>query len=237
MSVTNEIRDLRAWMVHQMTTDSMIPWEWIKQSKGTDLFMAEREQVEMLLRVVNGERFQLREWERLCGAPLDAKRFVTGDPGVFDKPGVALWDNAQVPLRAALEGILREPATAVPEIAGNALKILDGRVIRVMEISGGVPRDRMIAESIGSALIFALTLVLDPQRPYRRLLRQCALTQCGHFALGVPPKTRGMPANFYCIEDHRIAHHRQQSAERQAAYRAGISVDAMRRRKTRRRKA
>lgn len=238
MSVTRtEIRDLRAWFIYQMTTETSVPWDWIRRSKGSEHCMTERERVEMLLRAVNGEGFTRREWERLCGAPLNAEQFVSGskDPSVFEKPGVPLMESARNPLRGALEGIRREPEVAVPEIAANAVKILDGRVIRIAEVSEkGVPRDRVIAESVGSALIFALTLVLDAERPYRRLLRQCALPECGRFALGTPPKTRGMPPNFYCSDEHRYAHRRQQATERQAAHRRGVSVATMRRRNQRR---
>lgn len=233
MSVTRtEIRDLRAFLLYQMTTETRIPWEWIQQTKGSEHCMTERERVEMLLRAVNGDGFPRRDWERLCGAPLNAQAFVTGgDLTVFDKPGVPLIDSARTALRGALEGIRREPDRAIPEIAANTKRILDGRVIRIAEISKlGVPRDRVIAESVGSALVFALTLVLDRERPYRRLLRQCALDECGRFALGKPPKTRGMPPNFYCSEEHRDAYRRQQAAERQAAYRKHQAA-ALRRKK------
>ncbi len=233
MSVTrNEIRDLRAFLVYQMTTETNIPWEWIQKTKDSEHCMTERQRVEMLLRAVNGDGFPRRDWERLCGAPLNAQKFVTGtDLSVFDKPGVPLMDDARDALRGALEGIRRKPDEAAPEIASNAKKILDGRVIRIAEISKlGVPRDRVIAENVGAALIFALTLVLDGERPYRRLLRQCAFGECGRFALGTPPKTRGMPPNFYCNEDHRDSHRRQQSAERQAAFRKSQAT-ALRKRK------
>lgn len=221
--------------LYQMTTDSMVPWDWIKQSKGSEHCMTERERVEMLLRAVNGEAYPRLEWERFCGAPLNANLFVTGSAAsVFEKPGVPLRDDARESLRGALEGIRHEPETAVPEIAANTVKILDGRVIRIAEISAdGVPRDRVIAESIGSALVFALTLVIDPERPYRRLLRQCALPECGRFALGEPPKTRGMPPSFYCCKEHQHTHRRRQATERQAAHRKGLTVAIMRLQKLR----
>ncbi len=242
MSVTSNVTDpydFRAVVLYAGATDSMIPWDWISQSKGFGTFMTEHERVEMLLDAVNGERLLVKEWTRLCGAPLKgAIEVVPPTEGsstwVWEEQRVPLIQQARDSLREALEGILREPEKAVPEITENVAKIVDGRVIRVTEISElGVPRDRMIAHSIGAALIFALTLVLDDGRPYRRLLRQCALPACGRFALGTPPKTRGMPSNFYCSDEHRRTHRRQQATERQAAYRAGLPVALMRLRKLR----
>jgi hypothetical protein len=233
MRVTNPY-DFRPALLYAATTDSQIPWEWITQSRSPELFMTERERVEVLLKAVNGESVAVREWSRLCGAPLKGGPLIL-EGSSWNDQRVPLVAQARQALRAALEGFVREPDAAAPEILANAAVISDGRVLRVMELSeDGVPRDRVIAHSIGAALIFALSIALDRDRPYRRLLRQCEWPECGRFAFVTPPELRGQPPNFYCSGEHRLSHRREQSRQRQAAYRAGVSVGKFR--KMRRRK-
>jgi hypothetical protein len=273
MPVTNK-HDFRPWLLYASTTESMIPWDWLAESRDSAPCLSERERTEMLLQAVNGDWIPFREWTRLCGAPLknpmlrqEGGRVPAGkkpipmggigpfpgaDPvavtpptptpagtggrynGPWDEQWIPLVGEAREPLRAALQALIREPETAVPEIAKNITSISSGRVLRVTEISErGVLRDRVIAHSIGAALIFALGLILDPHKPYRRQLRQCALPapECGRFAFGDPPQTRGQPPNFYCSDEHRGKHRKQQNSERAAASRAGVSVEKYRKRK------
>lgn len=228
--------DFRPTLLLAATTDSMIPWEWIGESRNPEFYMSERERAEMLLGAANGESFPVREWSRICGAPLTGGPLHVEGSSWSHWSGqlVALVEQARLPLRAALTALIREPDTAVPEIFANAAAITDGRVLRVMEIAeNGAVRDRVIAHSIGAALIFALSLFLDAA--YRRLLRQCEWPTCGNFAFGSPPKTRGQPAKFYCSKEHRMNHQREQSRQRQAAHRAGVPVRKFR--KMRRRKS
>lgn len=241
-------------LLYAATTESLIPWEWLSESRKSELFMSEEERAEMFLRAVNGDSLPVREWTRLCGAPLNNQAL----PISVDSPELVAWWRARTPLsnqaspisvegikladvtvplfdqprqslRAALEGIMHAPETAVPEIDKNAKAIVDGRVIHVTEVcDDGVMRDRVIAHSIGAALIFTLRLILDPDKSFRRRLRQCAFDKCGRFAFGALPATRGQPPHFYCSEGHRDAHRKQQNKERAAAKRAGISVEKYR---------
>jgi hypothetical protein len=231
MPVTNKY-DFRPAMLYACTTESLIPWEWISESRNSGPFMSERERADLLLNAVNGDWLRVREWARFCGAPLSNLKFqISVEGSSWDDQKVPLVDQARDPLRATLEAVMREPETAIP-IEKSAAAITDGRVIRITEVSEhGVPRDRIIAHSIGPALIFALGLILDPDKPYRRLLRQCAM--CKRFAFGPPPETRGQPPNYYCSDEHRDTHRRQQNRERQAARRAGLGVERFRKRKIR----
>jgi hypothetical protein len=234
MSVTKH--DFVPALLYASTTESLIPWDWISESRSAGLFMAERERAQTLLRAVNGDSLPVREWGRFCGAPLNNPMFrVSVEGSSLDDLRVALLDQAKNPLRAALEAVIHDPEAAIPEIGRNAAAITDGRVVRITEISEhGVLRERVIAHSIGSALIFALALVIDLGKPYRKALRQCALPACSRFALGDPPETRGQPPNFYCPKtDHRVSHRRQQASERQAARRSGVTVRTFRKRKMR----
>ncbi|HEX3948224.1 MAG TPA: hypothetical protein VHW95_00070 [Steroidobacteraceae bacterium] len=249
--------DFRPSLLYGSTTESMIPWEWLANSGETAPSLTERERVDMLLRAVNGDWLSVPEWTRMCGAPLNTvlppsspeakelSKFWAAHSNPESGTNSRSWEDQRVPLMdqareslyAALSAVISEPETAVPEIAKNVAGILDRRVIRVTELSEhGVLRDRIIAHSPGAALVFALGLILDPEKPYRRRLRQCALPVCSRFAIGVPPETRGQPPNFYCPETtHSDDHRKQRNKERAAASRAGVPVEKYRKRKMRRR--
>ena len=158
------IEQLMAGLLYESTTESMIPGDWLRESGEEWKLMTDWERVELLLKAVNGESIPVREWSRLCGAPLSASAFNIAVKGKTDSPDftVPLYEQAKPSLRAALDGVIREPDVAVVKIEKNAREILRGRVLMVTEEVGGVPRDRVIAHSIGAALVFALRLVLDP---------------------------------------------------------------------------
>ena len=221
-------------LLYMSTTESLIPWEWISESRNDELYMTEVERAETLLRVANGESLKVWEWHKLCGARLDMGALRVANQAAWDDLSIPLVDETRLSLRTALDAALRDPYDAVREIEKNAAKITSGRVLTITEISEqGVPRDRVIAHGIGPALIFALCLILDPEKPFRRKLRQCELPACARYEFGNPPQTRGQPPNFYCSDEHRLTHNRQQSNERKAAQRAGLSVSKFRKRKAR----
>jgi hypothetical protein len=248
MPVTSKY-DFRPALLYASTTDSMIPWEWLAKDSAL-AYVTEQERVDMLLRAANGDCLPVPEWTRICGAPLnnsmlsvsptsqqaeDLRQFWadhsnregsgTHSSSWWDEQRIPLVDQAREALHAALEVIVKKREAQVPEIAKNVAGILAGRVIRVTELSEhGVLRERVIAQSPGAALILALSLIVDSEKPYRRRLRQCALPVCSRFAIGVPPETRGQPPNFYCSDKHRDEHRRQRNKERVAASRAGMPV-------------
>ena len=232
--MTKDPYDFRPTLLYQARTDA-ISWAAISGARSPDLYMGEKERVEMLLSAANGESFLVHDWHRFCGARL------TGGPihvdesssSVWEKQRVPLVEEARVPLRTALEELLHKRDAAVPAIERKLAAITHGRVLRVMEVSeDGEPRDWRIAESIGVAVIDALRLLLTTD--YRVRLRQCASPTCGKFAFGTPPRTRGQPPSFYCSAEHRDSDRRRQSTERQAASRAGMAVERFRKRQIRR---
>jgi hypothetical protein len=224
MNVTE--RDFRPEMLRGAITKSKIPWEWLAEARKAVPFMAEPERVETLLRALNGESLRVLDWSRLCGAPLDY-------PAAWVKP-VPLWEPQRLELRDSLEWAVRDPDAAISQIADASIEVTDCNVISVTERAdeGGL-RERIIAHSIGPALVHALSIVLDAHKPYRSLLRQCQWSECGAFAIGKPPTTQGQPPNHYCNDEHRDSHRKQLGRERKAASRAGLSVDKFRKRKTR----
>lgn len=236
MNVTRH--DFRPALLYAAATDTLIPWDWITTSRQSAPSMVERERVSMLLDAVNGEWIQVSDWSRLCGARLDGGpiRVDSSSWEMWSAQRIPLVEEARRPLRAALEGFLRDRDNAVPEVRANIAAITDGRVISIREMSqDGAQRDRVIAHSIGAALIFSLGFVFDLGKPYRRELRQCALPSCGKFALSIPSEQRGQPANFYCSDDHRNEHRKLQNRERTAASRAGMTVERYRQRRARKR--
>jgi hypothetical protein len=156
------------------------------------------------------------------------------DDDVLRTARTALPRDARPALQAALEHIVRNSATAIQKAAQNVAEILNGRLYTWPELSvwngKWKRRERVVAESIGPALVYALSLLLDPELDYGVLLRRCALESCGRFALGVPPKHRGQPPNYFCPgTDHRVQSARQKGREAVAAHRACMSVGTWRR--------
>ncbi len=198
-----------AALLYACTTESMIPWEWLEESRDPKLLMTEWERVDVLLRAVNGKRLSVREWSRLCGAPLGGPLKIGG--GKLLDLELPLMKQASMSLRKALEGIIsRRRGEAAAVIDKNAVAMLRGRLIVVDEAPvQDVPRQRVIAHSIGPALLHSLLLVIDPGRPFRRRLRQCAWPTCGHFALGKPPSGKGQPPKHYCSKSHKEQHRKE----------------------------
>lgn len=223
--MTNVQQSIEQWFATTLyfgTTESMIPWDWLAESKNERFLMTDHERVEMLLKAVNGESFPILQWSRLCGAPLVEGAFVIKDKdGKKPDISIPLYERAKPALRAALEGVIQEPDKAVATIAKNAREILRGKVLTVPDESNlKVPCDRVIAHSPGAALIYALRLVLDPNKPFRRRLRQCKLAECGRFALVKPPSSRGKPRDYFCCDEHDDEHAKKQGRERKRKQRS-----------------
>jgi len=195
-----------ASLLYACTTDSLIPWDWLEESRNQRLLMTEWERVETLLRAANGERLRVREWSRLCGAPL-------GGPFKLDRKladlQVPLIEKARQPLRDAIGAAVRHREETVPEISKNTAAILADRLITVQGEPDAL-RERVIAHSIGAALLHALRLAIDPAKPFQRRLRQCGLPECARFALGKPPSGKGQPPTHYCSVLHKERHRKQQ---------------------------
>jgi hypothetical protein len=215
-----------AQLLYAATTESLIPWDWLEKSRAAVPRMTEWERVTLLLNAVNGERISVEEWERLCGAPLTLP-LAAGDAvrnELLQRP-LPLHETARNSLRAALEAILREPETVVDDIGKNSAAIMLGHVLTVPELSKhGAREDLVIAHSIGAALIYTLRLVLDPERPYRKRLKQCGLKECGCLGLAKPPSERGQPQKYYCSSQHRSEHRKAQARDWTAAARIGRDV-------------
>ena len=233
--MTPEAEQGIAALLYATSTESLIPWDWLEASRVQQLLMTDWKRVDMLLRAVNGESIRVQEWTRLCGAPLASPMFNITIEGtkLADLP-VPLMDQAKRALRGALEGIIRDEETAVPEIDKNLAAIVAGKVITVEEESErGVPRERVIAHSVGAALAHSLRIVVDPEKPFIRRLQQCALPECGRFALVKPPSGRGQPPKHYCSEAHRKRHRKEQFKEWKAANRLGMDIEQYRAKKAR----
>jgi hypothetical protein len=221
VTAQSSIEQVFAHALYFGSTESMVPWEWLQDSRDKRFLMTEHERVAMLLKAVNGESFAVPEWARLCGAPLLDAEFVIKKDGKMLDVVIPLFVQAKTALRSALTGIIDEADAAVPTITKNLREILRGRVLTVPDESTlGVPRDRVIAHSPGAALAYALRLVLDPNKPFRRQLRQCTYSDCGNFALVKPPSTRGKPRDYFCSAEHDAEHAKKQGRERKRKQRS-----------------
>jgi hypothetical protein len=227
----DETAQVFATLLYGATTKSPIPWEWLSQSRKERLLMTEGERAHMFLRAMNGESLRVREWERFCGAPLALPAIsFKGDRATWEDLPIPLLERARLPLKQALEAVIRSPDEAIPEIDGNATAITRDKVIRISEkFESSAPRDRVIAHDIGVAMADALRLILDTGKPFRKRLRQCEYTQCAHFAFGEPPSTKGRPRAFFCPEtDHGARRKKELQNEWAAAHRQGKTVDEWR---------
>jgi hypothetical protein len=208
------------------STTSAIPWEDLQESRKSGFVLMPRERCELLLRAVNGDSLPVRDWHRLVGARVQ---------DLPDDTQMGLFRGAIPALKVALNRVVEEPATAIQAMGLNAAEIVNGEVAIFPEFSRvdstWVIRERVIAHSVGAALVHALTLFLDASLEFGRLLRRCSFAECGRFAFGDPPDSPGQPPNFYCNKQHRLDDKRARARERVAAKRAGMSVAAWRRKR------
>lgn len=203
--------EMVAALLH-LASATTVPWDAILAATAGLEPLTQRERCELFLRAVNGERLPADGWERLVGAHESGPRVDT-----------LMYKEAAPALRSALSHIVVDPAAAIKDVGANAAAIVNDSVL-VIPTLGVVGRkwdqsERLVTRSRGHALIYALTLFLDPEKPFGRLLRQCRWSQCGRFAISEPPKSRGQPPSYYCTVEHRRSGELEQTRDRVARLR------------------
>jgi hypothetical protein len=229
--MTNETAQVFAMLLNGATTETRIPWDWLKRSRNERMLMTEGERVEMFLRAMNGESLKVREWERFCGAPLEIPTIsFKGDRAMWEELPIPFFDGARLPLKQALEAVIRSPDDVSQDIERNVTAITRGKVlIAAEEFESGAARDRVIAHDVGVGMAYTMRLVLDENRLFRKRLRQCEYTECGKLALGEPPSAKGRPRAFFCPgTDHGAQRKKELQNEWAAAHRDGKPVDEWR---------
>jgi len=214
-------------------TEHVVPWSRLREATAGEP-LTQRGRCELLLRAVNGDRLPATEWNRLVGAQL-----VVGlNAGTYPMPA-----SEAAALKGALSRVVEDPATAISVMGRNIAEIRNGRVLtlpaitvngRAWELS-----EHVLAESAPSALIYALSLFVDPTKPFGKRLRQCAYAECGRFAFVGQPTGPGQPPNHFCNAEHRKQFNRAESLVRMhqmRAKRAGLSVAQYRARQARNKK-
>jgi hypothetical protein len=220
-----------AEMLYASTTESRIPWRWLAESRKGLLLLTEWERVEMFLRAINGESLKVREWTRFCGAPLTVPGFtIKGDAAKWEDLPIPLFEIPRLRLKETLEAVIRSPDHAIPEIDRNAKTLTRSRVLTVSEeFAPGTPRDRVLAHDVASALIYALRLVLDKDKPFWKRLQQCEFSGCGRFVLAKPHGGKGRPRDYSCPgTDHGAQRKKELQNEWAAAHRDGKTVEEWR---------
>jgi hypothetical protein len=223
MTVTNGNLDELVYLIGN--TEHVVPWKALQGTLDDQVPMTQRERCQMLLRAVNGDELPVADWNRLVGAP-----FVKGwHQGMWRLPEIAA-----VPLRAALGRVADDCETAINELGDNIDAIRNGYVLTLPEVSMRGRkvdlRERVLAYSLPEALIYALALFVDPEKPFGKLLRKCKMPGCEKFGFVDRPPHPGQPRNYYCGEEHESDYERYLGRERKAAARAGLLVDEYRRR-------
>lgn len=211
---------------HARTTDDVIVWDRLQAASAGIPPLTQRARCELLLRGVNGDALSSKQWAQLMGTPWSIGTDVEAT-GVFE--------DALLPLKAALQRVVDDAETAITAFGKNVAGLLNSNIVVVPELTAVRRRwqvtEHVIARSPGEALVYALSLFADPTKAFGRELDRCGLDACGRFAFVPPPSTRGNPANYYCSDDHRLEDERAQSRERAAAKRAGMSIAAWRKRR------
>jgi hypothetical protein len=217
------------------STDHLVPWDKLHAVLKSTEPLSQQERCALLLRAVNGDQLSALDWKRLVGAPLaDGLR-----AGTFTTP-----EEAREPLRAALGRVVEDPGTAIDAMGRNINEIRNDYVLTVpvVTVKGRTWKlqERVVARYASEALIYALSLFVDPAKPFGKSLRRCAYAECGRFALAGQPTGRpGHPPKYFCNAEHAKAFKRAESLERMhrmRASRVGISIAEFRRRLARAKK-
>ena len=201
------IRKYRAQVHHTGTTDHVLPWSALNRAMNSASPISDQERCDLFLRGVNGDALTKAEWASLIGAN------VAGDFDLTSITRLLVDEDEAKGLREVLRRIAADQQRAARDFVPEISKLLSGRIIAMREIALVddciESRDRILAYSPPHALIYALTLFLDPEKPFGRELRECCLPSCGDFGFRAPPTTRGQPPNHYCCADHRKQHERE----------------------------
>jgi hypothetical protein len=150
--------------------------------------IAESERVRLLIALANGEKLYHEEWRLLTGRNSAAD----GDApiGVPYDIGLALITIIQIFLSGSKQ----------------ARDVLSQRIEQLVAspcvlISASVDQ-KVISRGPWGALIYALWLLVDPQRPFRARLCNCQYSKCRRFFMKPPKKGPGRQRTRYCSPQH-----------------------------------
>ncbi len=197
-------------------TRKALPWNALrKTAEVAGQTVSIRQRCEMLLRLVNGEALDAGEWDRFMGAPIEP-RVPSPTP---------IPHEVAIPLCAALGRVVENAATAINEIGKNIAAYQNGHIVTLpaFDVVGRKwvsKPDHVAAETPGDALLYALSLFVDPARGLGKRLRRCAWVECGRFRFVGRPIGPGQPPTYYCNEQHQANGIKHYERTRKATARA-----------------
>jgi hypothetical protein len=126
-------------------------------------------------------------------------------------------DRQREQFRALLERVLHDPKENGAELFPKAAQLLDGIKTKLTIHFGGrgfwITDTRSFADE-SRAMDFAVLLLLDRKKPYRKILARCHYGPCQIFYLA-QKNPKGGPANRrYCSPEHRNESHNSTRAAR-----------------------
>jgi hypothetical protein len=149
--------------------------------------ITESERVRLLIALINGEKLDHEAWKQLTGRDSATADAPSGVPHAI---GLALATILQTFVSGSK----------------NARDMLSQRIEQLVAspcvlVSASVDQ-KVISRGPWGALIYALWLLVDPQRPFRARLCNCQYSNCRRFFMSPAKKGPGRQRTRYCSPQH-----------------------------------
>lgn len=174
--------------VRPIGISSPINWKEIQSAfRSAPPSISESERVRLLVSLVNGEKLAQEAWEQLTGSDGVGNDALTGLPR---------------DIGTALATILLIFVSGSKEARDVLLRRIEQVVASPCVLISPTVDQKVISRGRWGALIYALWLLVDPQRPFRSRLCNCQYSNCRRFFMSPAKKGPGRQRTRYCSPQH-----------------------------------
>jgi hypothetical protein len=172
---------------HPWQTSEIIKWdEVLSLIERAGPTINDKQRCNIIIGAANGEQITRPEWTQLVGVQLSESEFPPPLSSRQKSWLIANMDNFVTGTDAERANI----ATAFQRDAS-------GKVARFpIKSKGRGMRDHVIAKGVNAALIYALSILFDPDGEFAEKLCRCGFSECGSFFWEHGPK--GRPVTEWC---------------------------------------
>jgi hypothetical protein len=205
--IERDAANLLGELIFSGDTSKTVNWtglaKWLESPPPA---LTDRERVELLLKVANGKPLSGAEWNALTGAPtvVGADQLAIPAP-----PAVRPWIIPKLGVAADANGKDGDTAKRRRVFVGAAREC-EGNVLLVPDFRPG-RKHRIIARTVGAALVYSIMLVTDDAGSLAAGLRRCPYSQCRRFFLRQPKVGQPLKA---CQPEHGRLYDNEEAVKR-----------------------
>jgi hypothetical protein len=199
-------------LIFSSDTSKTVNWKGLaKWLESPPPALTDRERVELLLKVANGEPLSGAKWNALTGATVVVGADQHAIPAAA---AVRPWLTRNLSIAADANG--KGDAAKRRKVFAGAARECEGNVLLVPDFRPG-EKHRIIARTVGAALVYSIMLVTDDAGSLAAGLLRCPYSQCRRFFLRQPKIGQPLKA---CQPEHGRRYDNERAVERMAAIRS-----------------